>query len=323
MTKQTNKMTLVDLETGLIFENVKSVTTEKQEDYLKKSREIQRERQEFVDNYGNFYFLKYKSNKTYEEDVLDSDSARIIFLASYMDYDGKLKFDDGTLIRKQDLAQLLKISPNKFYELYKRLTGINLLVMNEDKSLSLNSNKFIKGKIKTKDEYTRLFIHAVRTLYENCGSREYESLGLVYRLIPYVNYKHNILCTNPHEKDVDKIEALTFADISTIFGYVKTRASDVVNILSKFGIIDDYYGKLHIFGYIGVDLDISNSKIKVNPLLMYSGLNVDMDDIVLSFTKNTRAIEQRKNSKNVKALNGLSFEQNKLNNKNKKNKQNI
>ena len=285
--------TLIDTDTGEIIENVVSFTTAKQDDYLKEGNRIKKERANYVSKYGNFYFMTYPDERnTYSEDVKHIDSARLIYLASFMDYDTILKHDNGMILRKEDLMNLLGLSKNIFYEFYNRVVALGVLIENDDYSISVNEGKFIKGKIDTKNEYTRLFIHAVRTLYENCTAKQHKHLGKIYDLIPYVNYKHNILCSNPHERSYELIINLTLADINNVFGFTKMRIKEVIGILSEFKI-NSPKGEMNVFSYVSVDGDIENSKIMVNPLLMFSGLTTDMERVVLLFTQNQRAVAQK------------------------------
>ena len=121
------------------------------------------------------------------------------------------------------------------------------------------------------EDFTRIYIDATRELY-SLNYKKTKKLAIAYKLLPYVNWKFNVLCSNVKEIDKNKINPLTIKDVMNITGYSQ-------NHLSNFK--KDFYGiKFYdyvLFKTLQDNPDYVTSTILVNPLFAYR--NKEMEEV--------------------------------------------
>lgn len=276
MKEKKNVMSLVDLETGQVFENVTTVITEKQESYFNHNRKMSKINKEFVDEYGNFIFkLNSKSIAKKDKNISNADMAKLIYCATFVDYESILKFDSGKIILKSDLKELIGVTNKSFYPWYNSMLKLKVLIENEDKSISINKNYCIKGRLNKKKDYNRIFINAIRTVYEDNKGKNMSTLGHILRLLPFVSFKSNVLCWNPKEMDDNLIDAITVGQLLDRLEEYEGDYKKFANKMSKFRIAD---GQPIMIFFNDSEHGIDNH-IMFNPLLTYSGKNEDLPNI--------------------------------------------
>ena len=135
----------------------------------------------------------------------------------------------------------------------------------------LNTIYVNKGNSKFKDkEYTRIFIDTTRDLYEHCKPRQHKHLSYVYQLLPFLHYDTNILCRNPEETDINKLDRLHFTDICEMLNLSgdKGNMDKLKKDLFKFYITKDDK-KYYFLAYITVKQEIGKrSYYVVNPYVI-------------------------------------------------------
>ena len=176
--------------------------------------------------YGNFYWLFYEMKEKLFSGVISGDTiARVIYLATYMNYkDNRLKYDNNVNIHKKDLMALLNIKERKYYKFIKDCTSANILNIEDDETVTMSFKYFGKGKIKKlKNDknmvITRMYCDTIRYLYKNCNEKFYKNLSYLYIILPYINRDYNILCNNPEESNLEKIECINMLQLCNIVGY--------------------------------------------------------------------------------------------------------
>jgi hypothetical protein len=152
---------------------------------------------------------------------------KIIYLASFVDinncicYDGKwvAKCRKSIPMQKQDIQKVLSISKPTFRTFMNEVSELNILTQREeayyladDLFRFCNSRNVDRKKVRM----VKVFRHAVRDVYSNIDSRSAKNLSHLFRLIPFVNMKYNILCHNPWEQFLDAIIPLDECDICKI-----------------------------------------------------------------------------------------------------------
>ncbi|GGA06477.1 hypothetical protein GCM10008018_60430 [Paenibacillus marchantiophytorum] len=228
-----------------------------------------------VDN-GGFVFALFKSEALTELGSLNNaDMARLLYLGTFVGWEnGKLRSDNGKdVYTKRDLPKLLGISRNKAHALYEKLTESDTLHTDDDGALYINTAYFYRGDnvegLLASDEedirYTRIFKATVRFLYEDYGkARTASRLGVLYRILPYVNFAFNVICWNPRETEsVDKLSAITVEALAEMLGYSKKQ-----ELTNTIDLMKTRNGD-NLFCYFG-----SSSKTQgliVNPYTIYAG----------------------------------------------------
>jgi hypothetical protein len=125
-------MKLVDMDTGQVFENVVKLTTHKQDEGLKKKKLMSEKNKEFVDEYGNFFFKTISKRTTKMDDKLkDSDVVRLLYIATYLDYENDLRLDCGKRVNKAVLKELIGANDKTFTPWYNIMISKKILNITE------------------------------------------------------------------------------------------------------------------------------------------------------------------------------------------------
>ena len=95
-----------------------------------------------------------------------------------------------------------------------------------------------------------------------------KKLANLFLILPYINYKYNVFCSNPTETDKDKVKPLTWTDLARLCGYEEKKN------IAKF---KKDLMSLKVCGHdvIGQFETGSGKTICVNPKVYYSGDDVN------------------------------------------------
>lgn len=215
--------------------------------------------------YGQFSFMFYTVGKNLLEDISDDILTKIIFLSTYMNYQNVIVDNENAPMDKRGIRQIINVSDRKFSDFFKEIIDRGILVSKDDGSYFLNFNIFARGKnvFKENTNATRLYRSAIRKLYTKAKPSEHKLLSYVFQAIPFVNIQYNMLCFNPYESNLDKIDSMTLREYCEIIGYsvendhkLKTKLKSLrLNNIPVFNFVDNADG---IFCYI-------------NPCVFYAG----------------------------------------------------
>lgn len=200
---------------------------------------------------------------------------RFIYLSTFMDYNNKLRFgasyrlkDRGDMIEK-DLKEILGLSKKQVWEFKNKVINLGLLTISKDNTLTINIKYCHKGAIKNslKGDSIRIFEEGIQQLYRNSLPKEHKRLGMLIKLIPYLNKQHNILCFNVEEEKPLNILPLSIQDICNIVGHAVKNARRLEGELLKITVG-------------GQPLIMKHSKFNsmiysINPKLFYKGDNIE------------------------------------------------
>ncbi len=223
----------------------------------------------------NFIFLVYemcnKINLEKYDTLTQADITRIIYLSTFINYDNELYSKNHKPMTKQIIKKCLNISKSSFNELYNKIIDNEIIYIENNKYL-MNKELALKGKldINSKYDYTRIYIDIVRHLYENTTPSKHKILSNVYRIIPFVNIKYNVVCYNQLEKEAKKIEAIRLIDMCRILDYsvnnITKFKKDLLSIKLKNGE--------NVLGMFTTEKDINEYKIVINPLVYFAGEDI-------------------------------------------------
>lgn len=224
---------------------------------------------ELIRSFGGFYFscyknlLKLKLDKQY--------MFRFIYLCTLMDYENKITFgnakgDNGVAAAK-DLQEILKLSKRETINTKNELIENKLIIINDDKTISINNKYAVKGDIdkrKLKGS-VRAMEQGIQELYNKAKATEHKKLGLLIELLPYINFTHNVLCNNPNETDINKVDPLNLTEVMQLVEYknLSRFKKDLLNLT----VNDELVAKI---------TETKHGKfIYINPRIFYKGNNVD------------------------------------------------
>ncbi len=262
------------------------------------------------ENEGSFVHLMYKYGYPLMDTLqakckgnkANIHMIRFIQLATYSTFGGKLFDDDGNRIKKSSLSKIWDTkSRNSINETYNLLLECGYIyeeVEIVDKRQCKYSDKEINGtkkegyimiseeliikgaiedfkRLKKGDEnltYTRIFSKNVQDMYMGTEPKARKQLANLFKVLPYINFKHNIFCANPTETDKDKLELYTWTDLARICGYDETNITKFKKELWKL--------KIYGFNTIGQFSSGDSYYICVNPKVYYGGDNKDDVDFL-------------------------------------------
>lgn len=195
------------------------------------------DRQDFksaVADGGNYvwnYFVPQEKNFA---DIINSTITRLVYLATYINKDNYIAYDNGKIMSRQQIQKLLKLDDRTFIRFLKD-AKINNYLSEDEVGFKLLNEKFGRGTMgKTKKQLAaKLFIYSVRFLYENATVSSHKTLAYLYMIIPYINLKYNVLCENPFETDKTKVKKMTVATLCEKLGLDSTHCTRFVNQLLK------------------------------------------------------------------------------------------
>lgn len=292
MSYQSEEYTVTRNSTGEVVEDAKVLTKEQQE-VIKSKRERNEnkyfQKEYFKKEYGDFYWLFYNIHTKLFSDLSGASITRIIYLATYIDYNsGKLLKDDRKPINNSNILELLKISERQYYRFKKEVVDAGILKI-VDNEFYLNTNIFQKGKLDKEVFYEeqsisciRLFINTIRQIYEVATPESHKTLSYMFALIPYINKEWNIICTNPLEKNEENIKYLTLGEFAQIIGYEENHIGRLRRALWNMRFINNN-GRISLMVNFVASPDLSKWRIFVNPKIYCATINPIQIEILGKF----------------------------------------
>lgn len=219
-------------------------------------------------NFGAFYFNFYKY--MFEKEIEEQYQFRFIYLCTFMNYDGilvrKNKNFTNEKLTRSDIDNILMLSKREVIKTLNSLKENGLIEQTKDKHFKINQNICKRGNINIGDrrkEHTRIFDNTIKNIYINSKAKEHKFLNILIKLLPYINFKYNIVCGNIKEVNKELIEVLDITDISNILEYYKDNTNKLKRELLKIKIND----------IPAVMIAQVNTKtgIYINPKLYYKG----------------------------------------------------
>lgn len=201
----------------------------------------QGEFKQYCKELGGFIYIYCDENKKFLNDINISNSSvfRLIYLATYMDYNNR---EENVLVKhgycnkleyltRKDLQKLLNLSNTPFKEFLKEVKRYDLLIC-KDKKYYISKKYFSKGKLSYKNnkKAIKLFINPIREIYSNTDKYRYRPIGELYRLIPFIN-EDNILINN--NINIKRIEIAEICKMGMSKSNISRRMDEYKEIVFK------------------------------------------------------------------------------------------
>lgn len=216
---------------------------------------------------GKFFLSTCRGNQF--DGLSPQDTARLIYIASFMGYDGVLMLNEHRSMKIEDLEQVLNLSKSTFLRLWNKVKG-RFVFENEDGTLVVK-DCFFRGKQKTvKERLTKVFIQQIQALYRNTPVSKHRYLGYIFQLLSYINVQYNVLCYNPLEADLGQVSLMTIKDFCRIIGYNESQMSRLTKVYSD--IVFQCNGELRRFcAFVDCGRQTDDRFVIVNPRVFYAG----------------------------------------------------
>lgn len=228
---------------------------------------------------GEFYMATCTENQF--DGLQPQDIARLVYLASHMDYDCTLK-DGYTPLKLSDLPRLLCVSKTTFDRLWAKIEE-RYIAQQNDGTLTV-TNVFLRGQQnRVSSRLTKIFIQKLQELYQNAPKSKCRYLGYVFQLLYNVSVEYNLLVKNPYERDLSKVEPITLKEFASIIGYDELQISRLEKAYSSITFECD--GEMQHFCAF-VDKGRNTGRyVVVNPRIFYAGTCHEQVDVLGLFFK--------------------------------------
>ena len=256
------RLVLLDDDTGEIKDFIGEYRTQEQIE-AQTRYVVNKEKQTFN---SDFTWIVFEYGKELLPTIKDQSLVRLIYLSTICDY-------DGILPPKSVIKKKLKLSDKYWSYFFKEMRSNNLILEDEETgALCLNKDFFIKGSLKEmsdKRDCTRLFCNFIQDVYDACDNiKSINQISYLYKLIPFVNRRTNIVCYNPKEQDPEKVYPITLGEFCDMIGYSRKNARRLVSDLLSLKCNGQ-----NLIGFFVTNLNQTSWKIIVNPHIYYGGQN--------------------------------------------------
>ena len=246
------------------------IQKKQREFYLNKQKQIKAQ-----NDYGVFTFLLYSPAEELALNILPASLTRLIFLSTFLSFNGWLVTDENQSIDKGLCREILNLSDDTFLNFWNEMIRENIFTYKNNR-IYLNKNIFIKGDLNGNAKAMRLNCETVRYLYNHCQSISgHKNLSYIFKIIPWVNRSWNIVCWNPEEKERRFIEYMKLGDFAEKVGYSRSHAKKLADALKKvkFRSHGEYRDKRAFLYIVDDSFKPDEWLIVFNPLVFYAGDN--------------------------------------------------
>ena len=265
-----DKRILVDIDTGEKFEDVIDIRTQQQQDIIDNEKRKKAYRDAQGTEKHPFYFAKMEKVKEANKMLSMKEQGYFLVMQCYISYDNMLKMENDAKLpmTKKEVMEVLKIKkPHTINALVKKFVDLGLitekkveLYNKEYKAFFINKEYCFRKDVNSRTSVkktARVFMDNLKELFAEEKIKPAD-VGFIYKIIPYVNYHHNLITANPYEVDATKDEYLTIEYLANTLGMEDKLVSKKVSSL--------YWGDMAVFARIKVGRE---TVLKVNPLIVY------------------------------------------------------
>lgn len=210
-----------DLKNQKIQKELDKVNAEKQKIYF---RNLQ------LEELGKYIIVRVKLIPNID-DVTAANLGRLIYLSTYCDYHNRLMLTENTTMKRGDLPAVLNLRERKTRDF---LNDMKEYIRFDESGIYISDSFVYRGKKKERryNNKMKLFNKSVQNLYKGLKPTKHKYFGFIIQLLPFVNRKYNIICSNPEEVDIDKIKSLSLTDIAKELKYEKSNSGKLLEILT-------------------------------------------------------------------------------------------
>lgn len=238
-------------------------------------------------------FIYAHSNEGAFHDLPADTMARAAYLATFIHFDtDELWRTERTRLSQKDLPSIMKLSKSTADRFWRNVKDLYFR-RDDDGFLHSVGRSFVKGRLNVPYavEYQKLYVAALKELYEKIPTSQHKRLGYALKMLPYLNFEFNVLCHNPTEKVYDMIEPMTVSDFCYAVGFDQSNVHKLAKEYGKLTFTVDNRREVFCkFVYNGGDL--STAHVYINPRLVYKGTDFrKVEAIGISFAANSKPIE--------------------------------
>lgn len=199
---------------------------------------------------------------------------RLIYLLTYMRFkDNSLMVTERTPMKRKDLTAVLRISKATVTRFWNEVSQ-DYITKDGQKNLIVKDSQLICGYLKKNEfiPYQQFYIDGVRRLYEAAAVEDHGKIGVLFKLLPFINREYNLLCVPEcvEETELNKIELLSIRDFCELIQYSIGNIWRLLRSFKKISFnVDGQEEYFCSFSFDGIDK--RDAKIFVNPHIFYVG----------------------------------------------------
>lgn len=252
-------------------QQLQQIQEQKEREQFKAYQQTQRAKETSI--IGNFIWCKTETDTALTAATL----ARLIYLSSYLNYNGELRSTQRTPIQRRNLTTLLNLSDSVVSVFLKEVSGyiqVNNGILSPTDAFK---TIFTKGGLKNGNYYYKIFCKWVQDLYNGLKPREHRYIGYIFKLLPYINLKYNVICYNPWEEDSDKLERITFDAFCDMCGYGQDKRQVVRKKYDsiRFKTYDNKHEKFCCISDYNNSNGTKSSTMIINPSILHFDMSLE------------------------------------------------
>lgn len=232
---------------------------------------------------GNFFFIQNNEDFT---DLPPQTVVRLIYLNTFADYEtNNLMLKKDTPMQHKDLTKILKISKSAVSNFWHEVSP-KYIIENEYGLMFTNTDVFIKKHLKRRNyiSYQKFYNRGIRKLYKATTPNNHKHLGYIFQMLPYINLEFNLLCYNPLETDLEKVQLMSLADFCKEINYNVSNLNRLMQIYKRLRFdANGIQERFCSFSYDGIDR--TQSTIAVNPHVLYNGSDYRKVEVLGAFCR--------------------------------------
>lgn len=194
------------------------VVNYKQAEAWQAIQETEKWRQEGQDN---FTFSVMDALHEVTSVLTNAQCGFMLVLQSYMNYEGKLTTGRKAM-KSADMMRVLGLNEKRqtFYD-FLRITIENAIIVKKDDHYYVNPRYHFRGSMNGRITI-KSYTDNVRKAYSD---NKPEDLGLIYRMLPFVNLQTNTICHNPYETTPENVRPLRAKELAEVIGVAPSTLS--------------------------------------------------------------------------------------------------
>lgn len=199
----------------------------------------------------SFVWVIFDPTKPFFDGLSKPSVARLMYLATFVGKEGVIEntnsYRTGRPLTQKEIVKRLACSEQTFWRFVKEVKEAGIL-SSERGVYRLAPKHFRKGTLTSEEVaaiwsreevLTRLYIGAMRSLYDLSLPNLVSSLSYLFRMMPFVNCEYNVVSTNPFEEDIFRNEPVSMGDFADIVGYRQNNISRLCNVLESLKFMTD------------------------------------------------------------------------------------
>lgn len=183
------------------------------------------ELRQHVEDLNGFIWANFTPLVSFKEKYVglkESHYARLMYMATFLNHNtNQLKKDNGHEIKKKHIQGMIAASERATRDFIKDVKEHDLLSFDKYDNVYLH-HLFTKGRTSGRGySHTRMYRKSIRDLYELADGRDVKKLGVIFNVIPYIDFRINVLCHNADEmvRNSNDLIIMTLKELADKLGF--------------------------------------------------------------------------------------------------------